>query len=206
MTFATARSSAPDPPGAAASATAIDSADSREQRIPRDLLSRHRVGLQGTPSTSAGRTSRSPGSTDTPAGSGGPDGVVSDGLAGGGRRGRRDRPASRRPTRSPTDVSVAERRRLGCRTAPAATTIASAAIAARSQLTAARRPVRRTHASSRRMTGKRASSMARTNPTVSQNAGLAALVASGAAPTVGYVSTAVNPRASRSEQTTSTSR
>ncbi len=41
------------------------------------------------------------------------------------------------------------------------------------------------HANSRRMTGNRASSIARANPIVSQNAGVAALVASGSAPTVG---------------------
>ena len=56
------------------------------------------------------------------------------------------------------------------------------------------------------MTGKRSSATARTNPTASQKAGVAALVASGRAPTSGYVSTAANPRAARSSQTASTSR
>ena len=62
------------------------------------------------------------------------------------------------------------------------------------------------HANSRRMTGNRGSSMARTNPAASQKAGVAPLVASGRVPSSGYASTAANPRAARSSQTASTSR
>ena len=59
--------------------------------------------------------------------------------------------------------------------------------------------------SSRRITGKRSSAIARAKPTDSQNSGVAALVASGCAPIDGYVSTAVNPRPVRSSQTAATS-
>ena len=51
------------------------------------------------------------------------------------------------------------------------------------------------------MTGKRSSAIARAKPTDSQNSGVAALVASGAAPISGYVSTAVKPRPVRSSHT-----
>ena len=51
------------------------------------------------------------------------------------------------------------------------------------------------------MTGKRSSAIARAKPTDSQKSGVAALVASGAAPISGYVSTAVKPRPVRSSQT-----
>ena len=54
------------------------------------------------------------------------------------------------------------------------------------------------HANSRRMTGNRGSSMARTNPAASQKAGVAPLVASGRVPSSGYASTAANPRGARS--------
>ena len=53
------------------------------------------------------------------------------------------------------------------------------------------------------MTGNRSSAASTTNPRPSQNAGVAELVASGAAPTWGYDSTAANPRPARSSQTAS---
>ena len=60
--------------------------------------------------------------------------------------------------------------------------------------------------SSRRITGKRASAIAIVNPTDSQKAGVAALVASGSAPTSGNDSTTAKPRSERSSQTAATKR
>src|SRR5262245_21380642 len=58
-----------------------------------------------------------------------------------------------------------------------------------------------TQASSRRTTGNRSSTTTTVNPTLTQHSGVAALVASGRAPSSGYASTAEKPRPARSPQT-----
>src|SRR3990172_7978592 len=84
MTLATARSSESGEPGAAAIATAIDSADSASSGSDATSAAVSGSGSSAIPSTATGRTSSKPGSTVTPGGS---DGGASSEAVGDGNEG-----------------------------------------------------------------------------------------------------------------------
>ena len=113
--------------------------------------------------------------------------------------------ASPRPPRTAPGPAECPRTRCRCRgcrpLAPSCCRLRAASPALPTRRRRSLPSVARSPQSSRRTTGKRSSATATRKPARSQNATVAADVASARAPTSGYASTAAKPRPARSSQT-----